>query len=200
MSKTFLKDIENKQQENQNEQTTEKSDNTDQNNNETISQYKKDNQSQIIIHVSEIEQLLNAGKSRNDILLHASEKQWNKCEGTIDTYIAKARNNIEKTKKAFLALDYGFHIRERLELLQSAKENRKYSDALKILDSIASLQGVVPKQSSSLDQTLSKIALTMAELTGLEISELDIKQLLDDKDGKPLHRTIEGQFEVIPEK
>lgn len=91
--------------------------------------------------ITEVVDMLIAGKNRNAIIQYGSDC-WNVGERQIDKYIAKARDLIQSDIQKNIEYDYAKAIRRYEELYNKAIENEDFRLALSINKELTNLQGL----------------------------------------------------------
>lgn len=95
--------------------------------------------------VNEIALLLLKGESRQGILQYATGA-WGVTERQADTYIAKARKEIEESVSKGIEYNYAKAVRRYEELYKLSFEQKDYRTAATINKELASLQGLLKQQ------------------------------------------------------
>ncbi len=103
--------------------------------------------------ITEIYKLLLLGAGRSDILQHASKKQWDVENRTVDEYISRATSLLKK--KSEIDRDYMLNMaRERLQMLyMRALSVQDLKTALAVQKEINTLEGLYPVQNKKIEHS-----------------------------------------------
>jgi len=105
----------------------------------------KSNQITLQQRVSKVAELLLNGVSRVDIVQYASKK-WKVTDRQADTYIAKAKDEIESSISRKVEFNYAKAERRFEDILRKALERGDLRTALTTTKEIATLQGLYKTQ------------------------------------------------------